>query len=361
MPSQQEVKWSQLKVGVIVLVSVILLSTLLFLMTSATGLIPFETKLTAFMYLDNADGLKIGAPVSLEGVTIGEVKRIQVSTDPSRKLTPIRVEMKLSPKFHSSVRTDTVAALATVGVLGDTVVDLDSKSASGPEIAENAEIKTVATPSIQDVVKSSQGTIASVNVTLAKLNGIIGDLQAGHGSAGQLIENPALYNNANQAIAQLRDLTTSINSGHGSVGKLLHDDALYNKLNDAATNLDTVTQNLNSGKGSAGKLLHDDTLYNNLNSSLAHLNSILAEADSGKGALGLMTKDPAFAKKLNDTVTNLDTLLAGVNQGKGTLGKFATDEAAYTNLNKLLVSSNDLVTMFRTDPKKYLTIQMKVF
>ncbi len=37
MPSQQEVKWSQLKVGVIVLVSMALLTTLLFLMTERLG------------------------------------------------------------------------------------------------------------------------------------------------------------------------------------------------------------------------------------------------------------------------------------------------------------------------------------
>ena len=33
MPSQQEVRWSQLKIGVIVLVSAVILTTLLFLMT----------------------------------------------------------------------------------------------------------------------------------------------------------------------------------------------------------------------------------------------------------------------------------------------------------------------------------------
>ena len=42
MPSQQEVKWSQLKVGIIVLVSIVLLSTLLFVMTSASGMSLFD-------------------------------------------------------------------------------------------------------------------------------------------------------------------------------------------------------------------------------------------------------------------------------------------------------------------------------
>jgi len=75
----------------------------------------------------------------------------------------------------------------------------------------------------------------------------------------------------------------------------------------------------------------------------------------------LLTKDPAFANKLNDTVTQLDLLLSNANAGKGTLGKFATDDAAYNNLNKLLNASTDLVTTIRQDPKKYLTIHMKIF
>jgi phospholipid/cholesterol/gamma-HCH transport system substrate-binding protein len=92
-----------------------------------------------------------------------------------------------------------------------------------------------------------------------------------------------------------------------------------------------------------------------------HANSLLAEADQGKGALGLLTKDQAFANKLNDTVTQLDLLLSNANNGKGTLGKLATDDAAYTNLNKLLNASTDLVTTIRQDPKKYLTIHLKIF
>src|SRR5580692_11934263 len=71
MPSQQEVRWSQLKVGVIVLVSVVILTTLLFLMTSTSGMGFFSHKLTVTTYFENSAGLKVGAAVNLEGVTIG--------------------------------------------------------------------------------------------------------------------------------------------------------------------------------------------------------------------------------------------------------------------------------------------------
>ena len=361
MPSQQEVKWSQLKVGVIVIVSMLLLATLLFLMTSATGMGVFSHKIRVHTFFENSAGIKKGGEVELQGVTIGEVTNVIVSTDPARKLTPVEVIMKLDPKFHASLRKDSKASLSTIGVLGDTVVDINSQTAVAPELQEGDELKTLETPNIQDVVKASQGTIESVNVILAKLDRVVDGLQKGQGSAGQLLQNPDLYNKANATLDQLHQLTATLNSDRGTVGKLMNDPTLYNKLNDATDRFDDITRNLQAGKGTAGKLLTDDKLYNNLNSSLAHLNSLLAEADAGRGGLGLMIKDPAFAKKLDDTVTQLNTLATNVNGGKGTLGKLATDDQAYNNLNKLLSASTDLVTTIRSDPKKYLTIHLKIF
>jgi phospholipid/cholesterol/gamma-HCH transport system substrate-binding protein len=361
MPSQQEVKWSQLKVGLIVLISVSLLCTLLFLMTSASGMSLFSHKMIVTTYFQNSDGLKVGAPVNLEGVTIGEVKTVGVSTDPARKLTPVKIVMKIDPKYHNSLHTDSKASLSTVGVLGDTILDISSQVAVGPELQSGAELGTLETPNLTDVVKASQGTIESLNVILAKVNNIVDSLQNGKGSVGKLINDPELYNKATATVDQLQTLTQGLNSGKGSVGKLLKDDQLYDRLNDTAAKLDNIADELDAGKGTAGKLLKDDSLYNNLNSTLKHANSLLAEADAGKGGLGLLTKDPAFADKLNHTVTQLDTILTNVNGGKGTLGKFATDDAAYTNLNSLLSASTDLVTTIRKDPKRYLTIHMKIF
>jgi phospholipid/cholesterol/gamma-HCH transport system substrate-binding protein len=361
MPSQQEVKWSQLKVGLIVLVSIALLSTLLFLMTSASGMNVFSHKIILYTYFQNSYGLKIGAAVNLEGVTIGEVTHVTVSTDPARKLTPVKVTFKIDPKYHASVHTDSKASLSTVGVLGDTVLDINSVVATGPEVQTGTELATLQTPNLTDVVKASQGTIESLNVILAKMNIIVDNIQQGKGTVGKLINDPEMYNKAVLTINQLQAMVTNLNEGKGSAGKLLHDDQLYDRLNDTSAKLQQIASDLNNGKGSAGKLLKDETLYNNLNSTLKHANDLLAEADAGRGALGLLTKDPAFAKKLDGTVTQLDTLLSNVNKGKGTIGKLATDDSMYSNLNTLLTSSTDLVQAVRKDPKKYLVIHLKIF
>lgn len=361
MPSQQEVRWSQLKVGVIVLVAVVILTTLLFLITSSSGLGVLSHKLTIHTFFENSAGLKVGAPVNLQGVTIGAVKSVAVSTDPKRKLTPVEVVMKIDGRFQNSLHADSKAALSTLGVLGDTVVDLNSQFATGPLLQDGAELKTLETPSITDVVKASQGTIESLNVILAKMNTIVDNLQSGKGSVGMLINDPSLYNKANATVDEVHKLAVNLNSGRGSIGKLMADEELYNRLNATVGKLESISTSLDAGKGTAGKLLKDETLYNNLNSTLVHANSIMADADAGKGTLGLLLKDPAFRNQLNDTVVQVNTLVAGLNSGKGTLGKLATDDHAYTNLNGLLIESTNLVTTIRKDPKKYLTIHVKIF
>jgi phospholipid/cholesterol/gamma-HCH transport system substrate-binding protein len=339
----------------------VILTTLLFLVTSSSGLGVLSHKLTISTYFENSAALKVGAAVNLEGVTVGTVKSVTVVTDPEHKLTPVQVIMKIDSKYQKGLHKDSKAALSTLGVLGDTVVDINSQYATGPLLQDGDELKTLETPSLTDVVKASQGTIESLNVILAKANTIVDNLQSGKGSVGKLINDPELYDKAAATVNEVNKLATNLNNGRGSIGKLMTDDALYNRLDATVAKLDNIATSLDSGKGTAGKLLKDETLYNNLNSALVHANSIMADADAGKGALGLMLKDPNFRAQLSDTLTQVNTLVAGVSNGKGTLGKLATDDQAYTNLNKLLTESTDLVTTIRKDPRKYLTIHVKIF
>ena len=361
MPSQQEVRWSQLKVGVIVLVATVVLVTLLFLMTSSSGLGILSKKLTVTTYFENAAGLKEGAAVNLEGVAIGSVKTVTVSPNAARKLTPVRVLMKIDGKYADSLHKDSKVSLTTMGVLGDTVVDINSQTAVGPALQDGDELKTLETPSISDVVKASQGTIEQLNVILAKANNIVDNMESGKGSVGKLINDPDLYNKLDSTVTELNRIEVGLNNGEGTVGKLLKDNQLYDRLNGTAQKLDQIANGLQSGKGTAGKLLTDDTLYTNLNGTLTRMNAVLADIQGGKGAAGMLISDPKFAKTLRDTVDQTNQIIARVNQGQGTLGKLTTDDQAYANLNKLLTESTLMVQTIRQDPKKYLTIHLKIF
>jgi phospholipid/cholesterol/gamma-HCH transport system substrate-binding protein len=361
MPSQQEVRWSQLKVGVIVLIAAVILVALLFLMTSASGLGILSKKLTVTTYFENSAGLKDGAAVNLEGVTIGSVKTVTVTADSAKRLTPVKVVMKLDNKYAKDLHTDSTAALTTVGVLGDTVVDINSQLATGGQLLDGDELHTLETPSISDVVKASQGTIEQLNVILAKMNTVVDNLQDGKGSIGQLINNPELYNKATATVDQLHTLEVNLNNGRGSIGKLMTDDTLYNRLDSVAAKLNTIADSVQTGKGTVPMLLNDPKFAQQLRDTLAKTNSLLDEVQNGKGAAGMLINDPKFAASLRDTLAQTDALVSGVAAGKGTLGKLATDDEAYANLNKLLTQSTLLVDTIRADPKKYLTIHLKIF
>jgi phospholipid/cholesterol/gamma-HCH transport system substrate-binding protein len=358
VPSQQEVQWSQLKVGVLVIVALAALTALIFLMSGSTGGI-FSRKITLLSYFENSAGLKNGAPVNLEGVTIGTVTDIKIV--PARKLTPVEVTMKIGSKYRDAVHTDSTSSLETIGVLGDTVVDINSKTATGPAVQNNAELKTNETPNLSDVIKSSQGTIEQLNTILAKVDHLADSLNSTKGSIGELINNPDLYNKAVATLNELSQLVDTVANGKGSIGKLVADDTLYDHINDIVAKLDKMSTELDEGKGTVGKLLKDETLANNLSQSVANANQLLADINAGKGGLGMIAKDPQFAAKLRDTVDKLDSVLNRVDSGEGTVGQLVRNPSLYNNLDQSLTETRGLIAAIRENPKKYLTFHVKIF
>ena len=129
MPSQKQLQWSQLKVGITVVVAALTLAVLILLMSGASDL--FRRKLILRTYFSDANGLLEGAPVRLQGVTVGKVSEIRVVADPSRKLAPIEVTMEIGYRFRANLRTDSVTTLATEGILGETYIDIDSSQSKG--------------------------------------------------------------------------------------------------------------------------------------------------------------------------------------------------------------------------------------
>jgi phospholipid/cholesterol/gamma-HCH transport system substrate-binding protein len=358
VPSQQEVRWSQLKVGVLVIVALLALTTLIFLMSSNTGGV-FGGKLTLRSYFENSAGLKRGAPVNLEGITVGSVQDIRLA--PDRKLTPVEVIMKVNAKYKNAIHTDSRSSLDTIGVLGDTVVDINSTIATGPPIQNNGELPTTETPNLSDVIKSSQGTIEQVNVILAKVNSLADALNSTKGSIGALINDPELYKKAVVVVTQLQQLMDQVSNGKGSIGKLVADDTLYNRLNDGVNKLDAITTQIDSGKGTIGALIKDEAMADNLKQTVDNANKLLAGINAGQGGLGMIAKDPVFASKLRDTVDKLDSILTQVDSGQGTIGELMRNPSFYNNADQLLTETRGLVAAVRENPKKYLTFHVKVF
>ena len=359
MPSRKEIQWSQLRVGALVLAAAAVLVFLIFLMSGSSGGL-FARKLVLRSYFENAAGLKDGAPVTLEGVTIGNV--IHVRVVPDRSPTPVEVTMQVGQEYLRGLHTDSTTSIAQAGVLGDSYLDISSAHATGRPPANNAELKASGSPSIQDVIRNSNESLEQMKkMLLPKIELLIDTLNSKRGSAGEFINDPTLYVKISRIADNLQTITGNVVEGNGSLGKLIADDTLYTRANSAIDRLDKITIALDEGKGSAGKFLKDDSLYNNLNAAVANTNQLVAEINAGKGAMGKLAKDPAFAQKLDDTLTSLDSILASVNEGKGTLGQLVQSRTLYDHADQAMNQTQQLIKDMREDPKKYLVIRMKVF
>jgi phospholipid/cholesterol/gamma-HCH transport system substrate-binding protein len=359
VPSQKQLKWSQLKVGITVLVASTTLIILIFLMTSTGGL--FTPKIFLRSYFDNASGLRAGAPVRLDGVDIGSVVHIRVVPDPSRRLTPVEVTMKVSTRYHYALHKDSLTLLSTAGVLGETYIDIDSSQAKLPEVEDGDVLPSREVPDFSDVVRASQSTLQNLDSLEKRVDRILAFVESGNGSVGKLIYDPALYNRLNATVNEFQNLVGQVSQGNGTLGKLISDDQFYNKLNGTVDKVNLLIDDLNAGKGTAGKLLKDEQLYNNLNATIANVRQLTDEINAGKGPIGKLAKDQQLADKLQNTISKLSDLSDRLAAGEGTAGMLLKDPSIYNNANQMLVESRELIKAIRENPKKYLTIKMKVF
>jgi phospholipid/cholesterol/gamma-HCH transport system substrate-binding protein len=146
----------------------------------------------------------------------------------------------------------------------------------------------------------------SLNRSIGRIESISRDLRAGRGSAGKFLTDDALYNDTRAAVNDLREsmqsirpalerlnkiagdidlITADISQGKGTAGKLLKDETLYEeartgiaRFNSTAARLDVLIGDAQGGKGTLGKLLTDEALYNNVNQTAGNINQLTSES-----------------------------------------------------------------------------------
>ena len=360
MPSQKQLKWSELRVGITVIVASLTLAVVIFLLSGASG--GFFTKhLTIHAYFDNASGLRKGAPVRLHGVDIGNVRNIVITEDKARVSTPVDVTMHISDKFSYALRRDSIVIIKTAGVLGESYVDIESFRAQGPPLQNGDVLSVHDNPDFNDVVRSSQGTLENMDALIKRLDRIVAYVESGKGSIGKMIYDPTLYDRFAATVSDFKGIVDQISKGQGSLGALIASDETYKKVNDTLDKINAIAGDLQKGEGTAGKLLKDPALFNNANETIKNLKEVTADINAGHGTMGKLTKDEALAQKIDKTITNLSALTTELEAGQGSAGKFFKDETLYNNANQTLVETRELLKAFRADPKKYLTIKLHVF
>jgi phospholipid/cholesterol/gamma-HCH transport system substrate-binding protein len=359
LPSQKQLRWSQLRVGITVIVAAVTLAVLVFLMRGTTGF--FSSRVTIRTYFDNAEGLRNGQPVDLQGVGIGNVQSVRITSDPRHADAPVEVVMRINKRYQPLVRRDAKATILTAGVLGESYVDLDNRGATGPPVVEGSVLPSTNEPGLQDVVRSSQSTLQNLDTLVRRMDRIVANVESGKGTIGELLNDPTMVNKVNAILNQVQGILNDATNGKGTIGRLISDKELADKFADAVDKLDRIVTETQNGKNNVGKILNDESLYKNLHQTVATANQLTQDINAGKGPLGKIIKDEEMAKKLEDTVNKLSSIADRLEAGEGSAGKFLRDPSFYDNTDQLLVESRGLVKAIRENPKKYLTFHVRIF
>jgi phospholipid/cholesterol/gamma-HCH transport system substrate-binding protein len=358
MPERERVKWAQLRVGILVIVGLLLFAVAVFFISGQGGLFTRHYHVKA--YLSSAGDLRQGAEVHLAGIAVGSVSKIQISPfpDPHRA---VELDLEIKRKFQKEIRTDSVATVNTVGLLGDSYLDITRGSPGHDVVAEGGALKTSEKPDVAAVMQNTNDVIMNLRVLSAKLDEITVQIESGKGSMGRLIYDQTLYDKMDATTASLQNLVNGVQHGEGTLGKLVTDETLYKHSVATLDRIDQVLDDVQHGKGSLAKFISDPTAYNNLNRLMTQANTLVDNINQGHGSLGKLAKDEQLYDRINDTFGRLDTLATRMEQGQGTLGKLSTDPSLFNNLNESSQSLKEFLADFRKNPKKYLSIKLHVF
>jgi phospholipid/cholesterol/gamma-HCH transport system substrate-binding protein len=321
------ITWDQLKVGVLILIALIILAFAILKLGQAGNL--FGKRYQVVSFVPSASGLRVGGPVTVAGQLAGTIKEISFLPPDQDTTRNLRLLIEVRRELSNQVRKDSRAKVATMGLLGDKVVDISVGTPKFRPLHEGDTLLVVPSTDYEAVVKQASGAINEVVGLTRDLKKVTAGITAGQGTLGQLVTNRQLYDQRNTTLTRTTALMERLENPRGTIGRLLDDPSLYYSLNRTVASADTIIRQISGGKGSVAKLLRDDTLY-------VHLVSVVARADSLVGTMA---------------------------NGNGTVQKLFSDQQLYDQLLKTVTELNNVLIDVRRDPRRYTKemIQVKLF
>lgn len=358
MAQRKSMSWSELRVGALVIASFFLLAVAIFFIGGETGFL--TSRYSISLFFPEAEGLKAGAEVWLEGVTVGNVRTVLITSDPDPQKS-VKVDLSLDSRFQDIIREDSVAQILTIGLLGDKYIGITRGSTGRRPIPADGSLQGTEPSDISRIVKGTNDILANLDTLSRQFQQITSRIDRGEGTLGKLLSDTAIYDNANSTVREAQLLISDARSGPGTIGKLMQDDALFRKINDMIGRVDTVVARIENGDGTLGKFVKDPSLYNKADQLVARMQTIVDRVERGEGTLGKLSKDQALYTELQSTVTRLGSLVKQLEEGEGSAGKLIRDPSLYNSLNQTSSEVQKLLYDFRQNPKKFLTINFKLF
>ena len=264
---------------------------------------------TFYVQYDNVEGLMKSAPVTINGLNVGKVSKVEFLNDNSGK---IRVELQIKSDFPFS--KSSVASIYEPGLIG------------GKQI--------MITPNFNDK------TIAESGITLQ------GDIKPGLTTLVAQRLTP-LQEKVEKMVVSADGLLKNVNS--------ILDSKTKENLKSSIANLDATlaefkvaSENVNVMLAeNKGKINTTISNFDKASGNFAKISDSLAKVNIGK-----------TVKNLEKTLASVDKIMADVQSGKGTLGKLAKDETLYNNFAKTSKELELLLQDVRLNPTRYVNVSL---
>jgi phospholipid/cholesterol/gamma-HCH transport system substrate-binding protein len=346
MPRTRSLAWSELKIGVLTIIALVITAVTILLLTGSRGFFWERYKLKT--QFKNVAGLKSGSPVMVAGVEKGTVVDVELTGE------IVDVTFEVNKDMRDRITTASRATLGSVSLLGGASVEI-TPALNGSPIPEWGYVPAGPAP-----IQFSDLT-AQANEGMQRLSALVEDIRGGRGTVGKLMTDDQLFREMTAFMATASAVTRGIQEGRGSLGRLINDPKVANSLETSLKSVEEMTRRLNAGEGSLGKLMNDDAFSRALTDATSNLKDLTGNLNRGEGTAGKLLTDPTLFNRLNSTSQRFDQLVTRLNEGQGTLGQLLKDRQLYENMNGAVSDLRTLVAEIRKDPKKYLNMKISIF
>ena len=352
---------TQVRVGLLILLSLAVLGGTIFMLGKERRL--FENRVNYKIHLSRTNGLTVGAPVSLSGVTVGSVESLTFPQDLRKNFIVVRI--KVVGDVASRVRRDTVARIRTHGLLGDKFIELSGGSIQSDPLPPDGLISSVNPIDYEALLGEGGDVIQNFIEVTSSLKNILKTVEEGKGLLGELVASDKAarwvetVDNIRSASASLKNILHSVERGEGIVGKLIRDGDAGRMMDDlkiglsqmrkATHSLQEAAGKIERGEGTLGTLIQDPDagreILNNLRSSASNLEVVTRQFREGEGILQRLISDKAYADRvmwdLEQTTRDLALITGKIARGEGTIGALVNDPEIYQDAKEILSSTKN--------------------
>ena len=296
MPRTRSIAWSEIKLGVVGVVAVLLVTILVVALGGQGGF--WWQRYPLKMQFSDAQGLKPGAVVRVSGKEVGTVTAVEFAG------AQIDVALELNKDLRPLVTTDSVGTIGSFQALGESIIDIKA-SPTGTPLNDWRYFKSVEVGTMADLTTTAAGS-------LKEASDLIADVRAGRGTLGKLVADDALYRELNQfIIGTRRHPRPQPGAWHarepapGSVRLRGHE--------GVAANLQAMTRRIDEGQGALGRFLNDEAMGSRSatdDGSSSRPPGSAAEQHAGPAA----DQSGGVADRLTSMSTRLDQVVGGLEE-----------------------------------------------